>query len=189
VIFSIIGDPSPILIVGEVPQGMPAFKPPPFSYSKTTGNTTVEFSLGSALREKTSALIVIPLLAFMEHITITKAFSGFSRIDATQELLVVGMSNIIGSFFSSMPVTGAFGRTALNFASGAMSPMGGLVTGTIVILALVVLTPQFYFIPKSTLSSIVIMAVIFMVDYEILGSIWKSKSKPKKLSFYSKASH
>lgn len=98
---------------------MPEFKWPPVSYSEKVGNETVEFSLGSALREKTSALIVIPLLAFMEHITITKAFAGTSRIDATQELLCLGVSNIIGSFFSSMPVTGAFGRTALNHASGA----------------------------------------------------------------------
>lgn len=70
---------------------MPAFKPPPFSYSENAGNSTVEFSLGSALREHTSALIVIPLIAFMEHVTITKAFAGNSRIDATQELLALGV--------------------------------------------------------------------------------------------------
>jgi MFS superfamily sulfate permease-like transporter len=75
---------------------MPSFKLPPFSYSEKVGNATVEFSLGSALREKTSALIVLPLLCLMEHITITKAFSGTSRIDVTQELLCIGVANIIG---------------------------------------------------------------------------------------------
>jgi sodium-independent sulfate anion transporter 11 len=156
---------------------MPEFRLPPFDYSENKNGTVVEFSLGSALKEKTSALIVIPLIAFMEHITITKAFAGTDKVDANQELLCVGVANLIGSFFSSVPVTGAFGRTALNHASGAQSPLGGFLTGAIVILALVVLTPQFYFIPKATLNSVVVMAVIFMVDFDILVSIWKSKSK------------
>jgi sodium-independent sulfate anion transporter 11 len=77
-----------------------------------------------------------------------------------------------------MPVTGAFGRTALNYASGAQSSLGGVVTGAIVILALVVLTPQFYYIPRASLNSVVIMAVVFMVDFDILVSIWRSKSMP-----------
>ena len=33
-----------------------------------------------------------------------------SSIDATQEMLAVGASNILGSFFGSMPVTASFGR-------------------------------------------------------------------------------
>jgi len=163
---------------GDVPSGMPAFKPPPFKFSEFNNATgkVMEFTLGSALRDKTSALVVIPLIALMEHMTIAKAFGGTSRIDASQELLCLGLSNIIGSFFSSIPVTGAFGRTAINYASGAQTPMGGLVTGTIIILALLIFTPWFYYIPKATLSSIVICAVIFMVDFEILVSIWKTKS-------------
>jgi len=109
--------------------------------------------------------------------SVAKAFAGTGKVDANQELLCMGVANLIGSFFSSVPVTGAFGRTALNQASGAQSPLGGLLTGSIVILALVVLTPQFYYIPKPTLNSVVVMAVIFMVDLDILQSIWKSKSE------------
>lgn len=32
------------------------------------------------------------------------------RIDANQELLAIGVTNIMGSFVSAYPVTGSFGR-------------------------------------------------------------------------------
>lgn len=59
------------------------------------------------------------------------AASGDS-IDATQELYTLGMCNVLGSFFSSMPVTGSFSRSAVNHASGVRTPMGGLYTGALI---------------------------------------------------------
>lgn len=50
-------------------------------------------------------------------------------VDATQELLTLGVCNIFGSFVSSMPVTGSFSRSAVNHASGVQTPLGGLYTG------------------------------------------------------------
>ena len=50
-------------------------------------------------------------------------------MDVSQEMLAIGVSNILGSFASSMPVTGTFSRTAINAASGVQSPAGGIVTG------------------------------------------------------------
>jgi len=46
-----------------------------------------------------------------------------------------------------------------------------------VILALSLLTPYFYYIPKATLSSVIISAVIFMVEIGIILPIWKCNSK------------
>jgi len=50
-------------------------------------------------------------------------------LDATQEMLTLGLSNVIGSFFQSMPVTGSFSRSAVNNASGVRTPLGGMYTG------------------------------------------------------------
>jgi len=50
-------------------------------------------------------------------------------IDATQEMIALGVSNIFGSFVRSMPVTGSFTRTAVNNASGVRTPAGGIATG------------------------------------------------------------
>lgn len=51
-------------------------------------------------------------------------------VDATQEMIALGLSNIAGSFVRSMPVTGSFTRTAVNNASGVRTPAGGIFTGT-----------------------------------------------------------
>jgi Sulfate permease and related transporters (MFS superfamily) len=51
------------------------------------------------------------------------------------------------------------------------------ILGTLVLLALELITPFFRFIPKATLSSILICAVIFLVDYQIVKPLWKFYSK------------
>lgn len=45
-------------------------------------------------------------------------------------MLTLGLCNVIGSFFQSMPITGSFSRSAVNNASGVRTPLGGLYTGT-----------------------------------------------------------
>lgn len=50
-------------------------------------------------------------------------------IDATQELLAIGLCNIGNSFFHAFPGTGSFSRSAVNAGSGVRTPMGGLYSG------------------------------------------------------------
>lgn len=94
---------------------------------------------------------------------------------ATQEMLALGLCNLIGAFVQSMPVTGSFTRTAVNNASGVRTTLGGIVTGCLVLLSLGFLTDSFRFIPKTTLAAVIICAMIFMVDKEDIKEIWRSK--------------
>lgn len=101
-------------------------------------------------------------------------------IDATQEMMTLGLCNIVGSFFRSMPVSGSFSRSAVNNASGVKTPLGGLYTGCLIVLALGLLTPYFYYIPKASLASVLVTAVLFMVEIKLTVAMWKTKSKPGK---------
>lgn len=74
-------------------------------------------------------------------------------------------------------MSGSFSRSAVNNASGVQTPMGNLYTGCLVLLALGLLTPYFYYIPKATLSSVIVCAVIFMVEFQMVGHIWKANSR------------
>lgn len=76
-----------------------------------------------------------------------------------------------------MPITGSFTRTAINNASGVKTPLGGAVTGAIVLMTLAFLTSTFAYIPKATLAAIIIAAMFFMVEYETIGEIWRAKSE------------
>lgn len=163
----------PFLLSGKVEPGIPSFQWPPFSMEYQ--NTTVGFV--DMCRELGSGIVVIPLVAVLANIAIAKSFSTGKMLDATQEMLALGLCNIFGSFFSSMPTCGAFTRSAVSQASGVKTPFAGLYTGLIIILALSLLTPFFTYIPRATLASILCCAVAFMIDFEIAKKLWYSNKK------------
>lgn len=101
-------------------------------------------------------------------------------IDASQELIALGSCNMMGSFVSGMPVTGSFSRTALNDASGVKTAFGGIFTSILVLAALGLLTGTFYYIPKPVLAGVILVAVLSMIEYQMIGQLWKTKSKIMK---------
>eukprot|EP00095_Tigriopus_kingsejongensis_P008885 maker-scaffold566_size135349-snap-gene-0.23 protein:Tk08885 transcript:maker-scaffold566_size135349-snap-gene-0.23-mRNA-1 annotation:"sodium-independent sulfate anion transporter" len=156
------------ILTGKIDaEGLPSFQPPPFS--------TDELDFMGMLQVLGSAIAIIPMIAILESVAIAKAFSGGKPVDANQEMIALGFCNIAGSFFSSMPTTGSFSRTAVNAASGVKTTFGGLYTGTLVILALAFLMEYCAYIPKATLSAVIITAVIFSVEYEVVRPMWRSK--------------
>ncbi|XP_023277734.1 sodium-independent sulfate anion transporter [Seriola lalandi dorsalis] len=159
-------------ITGEISQGLPPFRPPPTS--DTTANGTV-VSFGEIVEGFGGGLAVIPFMGLLESIAIAKAFASQNdyRINANQELLAIGVTNIMGSFVSAYPVTGSFGRTAVNSQTGVCSPAGGIITSVIVLLSLAFLMPAFYYIPKASLAAVIICAVAPMVDYRVVANMWK----------------
>ena len=77
----------------------------------------------------------------------------------------------------SMPVVASLGRSAVNAASGARTTFGGCVTGLIILAACAFLTPHFAYIPTCALAAVIISAMIFTIDIDILLPMWKSKSE------------
>ncbi|MDX1344541.1 MAG: SulP family inorganic anion transporter, partial [Sedimenticolaceae bacterium] len=94
-------------IVGDIPKGLPAFAMP-------------RFEMEIILELATSA-IIISLIGFMEAISIAKAMAARTRqrLDANQELVGQGLSNIVSGLFSGYAVSGSFSRSAVNIGAGA----------------------------------------------------------------------
>ena len=180
----------PFILTGYIKPGLPEFKPPPFEAH--IDNTTYNFvDMSSALG---SGIIVVPLLSILENIALAKVFgkdplsmlltiipwlvpADGKTIDATQEMLALGVCNIASSFVQSMPVSGALSRGAVNHASGVKTSFGGIYTGIIVILSLHLFTPYFSYIPKASLAAVIIAAVVFMVEFHVVKPMWRTKSK------------
>ncbi|VVC43388.1 SLC26A/SulP transporter domain,STAS domain [Cinara cedri] len=161
----------PYKIIGKVPAGLPAFDPPPFSMHR--GNETVGFfEIVSQMR---SHVIVLPLIGLLENISICKAFANGNTVDSKQELFAIGLCNIGNSFVHGFPGSGSFSRSAVNNASGVRTPLGGTYTSVLVIVALLFLTPHFYYIPKTCLAAVIITAVVFMVELRVVKPIYRSK--------------
>lgn len=98
-------------------------------------------------------------------------------VNANQELIAMGLCNILGSFVQAMPVTGSFSRTAINKASGVHSTVSSAVTGVLVLIAVTFLTEVFRYIPKAVLAAVLIAAMFLMVEFKEAYHIWKTKRK------------
>lgn len=81
------------------------------------------------------------------------------------------------SFVQGLRSNGGVARGAILNASGVRTQLSNLYTSVIVIIALLYLTPCFYYIPKAALAAIIIAAVVFMVQYRVIKPMWHSKSK------------
>ena len=148
-------------VVGVVPKGLPTLKAP-----------TIEWS--TILQLFVSA-IAIGLIGFMEAISIAKAMAAKTRqhLDANQELIGQGLSNITGSFFQSYAVSGSFSRSAVNIGAGAITGFSSVVTSAVVVITLLWLTPLLYHLPQATLAAVIMMAVIGLVNIKALRRTWK----------------
>ena len=122
-----------------------------------------------------SSLAIIPLMAYLESISLAKGFAikNDYKISNSQELIAVGAANFVGSFVSSFPITGSFSRSSINDQSNVSTAAGGIMVGTIVLLALAYLTPAFEYIPSATLGAVIIIALIQMFDWNGFVEIWR----------------
>lgn len=165
-IFHINGS-DPFRLTGSIKQGLPELTLPP---TQTELNGEIYY-FPDMVRALGLSLITLPLVSILETIAIAKSFSKGKVVDATQEMIAVGLCNIASSFFLSIPITGSFTRTAVNHNSGVKTTLGGVVTGGLVLLALGLLTGTFYFIPKTTLAAVSIhLRVLSVFIYFIMAN-------------------
>lgn len=143
---------SPISILKTVPAGFQAM-----------GAPKVEIPLLQAIAPSLPSVVLILIL---EHVAIAKSFGRINdyRINPNQEIIALGVANVIGSFFGAYPNTGSFSRTAIKARSGVRTPIAGIFSGCVVVLALYALTPAFYYIPSAVLAAVIIHAVSDLVS-------------------------
>lgn len=150
-------------VVGDIPKGLPALVMPTFEL------TTIWQLIPVA--------ITISLIGFMEAISIAKAMAARTRqrLNANQELIGQGLSNIAASMFSGYPVSGSFSRSAVNINAGAITGFSSVITGLVVAITLIFLTPLLYHLPQATLAAVIIMAVINLIKVEPIIHAWKAQ--------------
>lgn len=153
-----------VQIVGEVPSGLPSFQAPEVPFDR--------------ISELTPIALTLALIAFMEAISVAKAIEekhSDYEVDANQELIALGTSNIIGSLFQSYPTTGGFSRTAVNDQAGAKTGIAPLISALVVGLTLLFLTPLFYYLPNAVLAAIIMVAVFGLIDTSYAVSLFKHR--------------
>lgn len=129
--------------------------------------------------EHTSALLLpaltIALLSFVEAFSIAKAVASQTRqrISADQEMVGKGLANIASGFTQGYPVSGSFSRTAVSFDAGARTGFTAIISGLLVGITLLYLTPILYFLPLATLAAVIMAAVFSLIQFEPFKHAWK----------------
>lgn len=154
---------SDVAIVKDIPSGLPSFSIP-----------EIDFFL---IKELMPIALTLVMVGYLETISIGKSLEAKQdeyRINPNQELIALGLGNMVGSFFKSYPTTSSFSRSAINAESGGTTGVSAMVSVFIVIITLLFLTPVFYFLPKTVLAAIIIVAVFNLISVREAARLFKA---------------
>ncbi|KAF1871773.1 hypothetical protein Lal_00020568 [Lupinus albus] len=119
--------------------------------------------------------VVAGMVALTEAVAIGRTFATMKdyQLDGNKEMVALGAMNVVGSMTSCYVATGSFSRSAVNFMAGCQTAVSNIVMSIVVVLTLFFLTPLFNYTPNAILASIIISAVISLIDFEAAILIWK----------------
>jgi len=156
------------IIIHNIPSDIPSFFFPFFNeYSS-------ELTLAEYWKLAMYSMIIW-LIAFTQSISVAKFvwYQTKQKISANKELVAQGLANVSSSLFGWYWVAGSFSKTAVNLRNGATTGFSSVVTGLIVLLTIMYLTPLLYHLPLATLAAIIIVAVMSLVKIKPIINAWK----------------
>ncbi|TFZ01509.1 SulP family inorganic anion transporter [Ramlibacter rhizophilus] len=139
---------------GGIPQGLPAFALPAFSWE------TVKLLVTPTL--------TIALLGAIESLLCARVadqVSGLPRHDPNQELMAQGIANVVVPFFGGMPATGTIARTVTNVRAGASTPVAGLAHAVVLGLIVLLAAPLALHVPLAVLAGILLFVAWNMGEW------------------------
>ncbi len=148
-----------LAVVGDVPAGLPAIGIPSLDLGLLPSLFPIALS--------------ISLVSMMEGLSIGKRYDDKTLVP-TREFFGLGLANLGAGLISGYPVSGGFSRTAVNVQAGARSPLAGIVTAGIITATLLFLTPAFRLLPRAILASIILSAIVGLVDIAGARTLWKT---------------
>ncbi|XP_023563059.1 solute carrier family 26 member 10 [Octodon degus] len=117
----------------------------------------------------------IALVTFAVSVSLASIYAdkyGYN-IDANQELLAHGISNLASSLFSCFPNSATLATTSLLVDAGGNTQLAGLFSCIVVLLVLLWLGPFFYYLPKAVLACINISSMRQMFfQMQELPQLW-----------------
>lgn len=117
----------------------------------------------------------IALICFLTSISTgaTLASKNHERVNANQELLALGVTNVGAALTGTFALAGSVSRSMVNYATGAATQVANIISALIVLLTILFLTPYFYYLPQAVLGAIVIMSVLPMIELSNIKQCWR----------------
>ncbi len=150
-----------VMVVGKIPSGLPPLSIP----TPTTGT----------LPDLLPVALALFLLSYVEGMSAVETFARRhdDSVDANQELLADGLTNLLAGLGNGFVVGGSMSRSALNDEIGGKTQLTSAVAAVALALVLLVLTDLFTTLPEAVLAAVVIVAVSGLIDVPELRRVYR----------------
>jgi SulP family sulfate permease len=147
-----------VQVVGSIPRS-----PPPFTWT-TLGMGP---DLGT-IRALVVGSLAVAALGLVEAVASGQTIARRSgdRLDSNQEFFGQGLANLAAGMFSGYPCSGSFTRSSLAHQAGARTQLAGVITGTTILAAMLVLAPYATYIPRASIAAVLFVVAWGMIDRE-----------------------
>ena len=152
-------DAAGVAVMGEVPQGLPAFAVPWLS-----GVDLVHIVIGG---------VAVALVSFADTSVLSRSYAARlgTPVDPNQEMVGLGAANLAAGFFQGFPVSSSSSRTPVAEAAGAKTQLAGVV-GALGVAVLLLLAPDLmHTLPMAALAAVVIASALSLFEFADLRRI------------------
>ncbi len=155
------GEAVGIKFVGEIPAHLPPLSAPDFSFE------TIKILAPEAF--------AIALLGLIEAVSISRAIAVKTnqQINSSQEFIGQGLSNVVGSFFSSYAGSGSFTRSGVNYSSGAKSPMSAIFSALFLMVIVLFVAPLTAYLPIASMGGVILIVAYNLIDFKHIKHVLK----------------
>jgi high affinity sulfate transporter 1 len=156
-----LGASADVLLLGSLPQGLPAFAIPWI----TTADIVPVLIGGFA----------VALVSFADTSVLSRVYAARTRtyVNPNQEMVGLGVANLAAGFFQGFPISSSSSRTPVAEAAGARTQLTGVVGALAVALLLVVAPDLLQNLPTSALAAVVIASAIGLFEFADLRRIYR----------------
>jgi len=154
-----------VTLIGKLPSHLPTFSIPEISFEN------IQMLAPSAF--------AIALLGLIEAVAIARSIGTKTgqRIDGNQEFVGQGLSNIIGSMFSSYAGSGSFTRSGLNYQAGAKTPMAAIFAALILMASLLFIAPLTAWLPIPAMGGIILLVAYNLIDFHHIRQVFVASKR------------
>jgi len=156
------GEAHGVHLVGEMPAHLPPLSMPDFSIA--------------TIRQLAPEAFAVALLGLIEAVSIARsvATKSHQHIDGNQEFIGQGLSNIVGSFFSSYAGSGSFTRSGINYQTGAKTPLSAIFAALFLALTVLFIAPLTAYLPIAAMGGIILLVGYNLIDFHHIKEIIKA---------------
>ncbi len=153
-----------VAVVGAVPPGLPKLTIPDVGFED--------------ILALLPAALALTILIYADEVLTARVFAAKhgQKIDANQEFVALGMSNIGAGLLMGFPAAMSASRTAVNDQMGGKTQWVGLIAAALTVIFLLFLTPLLAPLPTVALGAIIIVASLGLIDIPAFRFLRKVRS-------------